>query len=281
MGDLKKQNADAATVASFGDEWTRFDQTALDAGELQVMFDKYFSVFPWTRLPADAEGFDMGCGSGRWAKLVAPRVGTLNCADASSEALAVAKSSLSDLKNVRFVHGSVDQVPIAKGSQDFGYSLGVLHHIPDTAAALASCTELLKPGAPFLVYLYYRFDNRPLWFRVLWRISELGRAAISPLPSAIKHVVTDVIAITVYWPLARLAKAAVRMGFDTSRLPLSFYRNASLYTMRTDSRDRFGTPLEQRFTRPEIKAMMENAGLQDITFSDAEPYWCAVGTRRA
>jgi hypothetical protein len=27
--------------------------------------------------------------------------------------------------------------------------------------------------------------------------------------------------------------------------------------------------------------MMEGAGLEDITFSSAEPYWCAVGRRRA
>ncbi len=47
--------------------------------------------------------------------------------------------------------------------------------------------------------------------------------------------------------------------------------------MRTDARDRFGTPLEQRFTAEEIKSMMEDAGFVDIRFSDAPPFWCAVG----
>ena len=37
--------------------------------------------------------------------------------------------------------------------------------------------------------------------------------------------------------------------------------------MRTDARDRFGTPLEQRFTKSEIKKMMEEAGLEKIKFS--------------
>jgi len=49
--------------------------------------------------------------------------------------------------------------------------------------------------------------------------------------------------------------------------------------MRTDSRDRFGTPLEQRFTRSEIKAMMLAAGLEDINFSDRFPFWVAVGKK--
>lgn len=51
--------------------------------------------------------------------------------------------------------------------------------------------------------------------------------------------------------------------------------------MRTDSRDRFGTPLEQRFTKAEIAAMMQDAGLVDIRFSEREPFWVACGTKAA
>jgi len=47
--------------------------------------------------------------------------------------------------------------------------------------------------------------------------------------------------------------------------------------MRTDSRDRFGTPLEQRFTKTEIEQMMHAAGLKDIVFSNHQPYWTALG----
>jgi hypothetical protein len=47
--------------------------------------------------------------------------------------------------------------------------------------------------------------------------------------------------------------------------------------MRTDALDRFGTRLERRFTKQQIKEMMTNAGLTDIRFSDAVPYWTAVG----
>jgi hypothetical protein len=47
--------------------------------------------------------------------------------------------------------------------------------------------------------------------------------------------------------------------------------------MRTDALDRFGTRLEQRFTRVEIKKTMEFAGLVNIKFSEEIPFWCAVG----
>lgn len=165
MLEKQKPNLDEATIASFADEWSRFDQSKLNEAELARIFESYFRIFPWDSLPPQAEGFDMGCGSGRWAKLVLSRVGLLHCIDASSEALAVAKRNLAKSSNARFVHATTDTVPLKENSQDFGYSLGVLHHIPDTQAAMNACVKLLKPGAPFLVYLYYRFDNRAAWFR--------------------------------------------------------------------------------------------------------------------
>jgi SAM-dependent methyltransferase len=272
-------NLDFATVESFGSEWAKFDQSALSHAELLHLFDCYFSIFPWHLLSPDAEGFDMGCGSGRWAKLVAPRVGRLNCVDPSGEALAVARSMLAQSGNVEFYQASVDGISLAPASQDFGYSLGVLHHTPDPEAALRSCVSLLKPGAPFLLYLYYRFDNRPLWFRLVWHAANAFRTLTSRLPTRAKFVVTDAIASAVYWPLARGAWVWEKLGNNPRTLPLSFYRNASFYTMRTDSRDRFGTPLEHRFTRVEIKTIMERAGLVDVHFSECEPYWCATGCK--
>lgn len=276
-------NVDEETVASFGDEWSRYSQSSLSEAEHARIFDDYFHIFPWNELRKDAEGFDMGCGSGRWAKLVAPKVGTLHCIDPSIEALAVAKRNLTHIpeaKQVHFHNAMSSTAPLASASQDFGYSLGVLHHIPDTAAALADCVRLLKPGAPFLVYLYYRFDNQPAWYRLIWKASEIGRRTISASPRRVKSVLTEGIAASVYLPLARSARIAEKLGRDVSSWPLSSYRELSFYTMRTDARDRFGTPLEQRFTKDEIREMMERAGLERIRFSDRVPYWCAVGYRK-
>ena len=271
-------NIDKKTVASFSDEWVRFHQSDLPQSELIGVFNTYFSIFPWELLAPKAEGFDMGCGSGRWAKFVCPKVGRLHCID-PSEAIEVAKRSLVGFDNVSFHKTSVDNSGLLTSSQDFGYSLGVLHHVPDTSAAIRSCAELLKPGAPLLLYLYYAFDNRSSWFRVLWRLTDFARRLIYRLPPALKHLVTDSIATLVYWPLARLSRFISGLGFDVHSLPLSFYRDHSFYTMRTDARDRFGTPLEQRFTRRQIEKMMLDAGLTEIRFSESAPYWCAVGVK--
>lgn len=277
---LKGINADQETVQGFGDEWTRLDQSQLSESERAQLFDRYFHIFPWHLLPDQARGFDLGCGSGRWAALVAPRVHRLHCIDASDSALTVARQNLAAHSNCDFHVASVDQIPPAVHSMDFGYSLGVLHHVPNTEAGLKACVERLKPGAPFLLYLYYAFDNRPWWFRLLWLASDRVRLVVSRLPMWLRYAVSQVIAAMIYYPLARLSWSLERVGMKVEGFPLSAYRDQSFYVMRTDALDRFGTKLEQRFTASQIRIMMERAGLDRITFSNSVPFWCAVGFKK-
>ncbi|MFN7948467.1 MAG: class I SAM-dependent methyltransferase [Blastocatellia bacterium] len=275
-----QSNQDARTVTGFGEEWTYYDQADLSEGELQQVFDLYFNIFPWDRLTRHSVGFDLGCGSGRWARVAAPRIGHLYCIDASEAALAIARKNLAGRENCSFVHASVDHLPFDDGTFDFGYSLGVLHHVPDTLAGIRACVRKLKPGAPLLLYIYYAFDNRPAWFRLLWRLSDLVRDFVSRLPFGPRNLLAQLIALLVYWPLARTARLLEILGFNVERLPLSIYRNNSFYVMRTDALDRFGTRLEYRFTAAEIQQMMQAAGLERITFSQSAPYWCAVGYKK-
>jgi SAM-dependent methyltransferase len=270
-------NLDPRTVAGFADEWLRFDQAGLAEDESAELFQNYFRIFPWTALPPRATGFDLGCGTGRWARHVAPMVGQLHCIDASAEALSVAKRNLRAHENCRFHAASVSAIPLSDYSMDFAYSLGVLHHVPDTLEGIRSCVAKLKAGAPFLIYLYYAFDNRPAWFRILWKSTDLLRNVISKFPHPLRYGLSQLIAVTVYLPLARLCHLFEWLGLDVSSLPLSYYRRRSFYTMRTDALDRFGTALEHRFSASQITQMLSDAGLERITLSDAPPFWCALG----
>ncbi|MGZ3420721.1 MAG: class I SAM-dependent methyltransferase [Polyangiales bacterium] len=273
-------NADRATVEGFGAEWKRFDYAGRSEKELADAFDEYFSLVDWSTIPSNARAFDVGCGTGRWARFVSERVGELHCIDASEEALAVAREKLRDRPNVRTHHASVDAMPIADGSMDFGYSLGVLHHVPDTEGALRACAAKLKPGAPFLVYLYYSLDNRSAVFRTLWRASDVMRRVVSRSPFRVRAAVAELIAGAVYWPLARTARALEKASVDVDAFPLSYYRDRSFYVMRNDALDRFGTRLEQRFSRVQVRDMLEAAGFENVRFREGAPYWCALATKR-
>ena len=274
-----RQNIDPLVADGFGDEWSRFDQSDLTPEEKERVFNEYFAIFPWHLLTEKAIGADIGCGSGRWASVVAGRVACLYCIDPSGAALNVARSNLAQFDNCRFLEAQVGDLKMPNNSLDFAYSLGVLHHVPDTLAGVKACVATLKPGAPFLLYLYYRFDDRPVWFRGIWAGSDLLRRVISKLPYRLRYIASQLVAGLVYWPFARTAKFLQRLGMNADGMPLAYYANRSFYVMRTDALDRFGTRLEQRFTRAEVEDMMTAAGLRNIKFSDHAPYWCAVGTK--
>jgi len=272
-------NIDEATARAFDAKWKVRTGGTGNPERTRRGFEQLFSLFPFDEL-AEGEGFDLGCGQGRLAVFVAPRVGRLHCIDPSANGLAVARRAMADCGNVEFHLAAVDAIPLSDGSQDFGYSMGVLHHVPDTEAALRACVAKLKAGAPFLLYLYYDFENRPLWFRAAWRASDLGRRTISRLPIRLRRLACDAIALAIYWPLSRLARLVEWAGGDADRVPLGSYRDARLGNMRMAALDRFGTALEQRFSRAGIEAMMRRSGLGEIRFRDGAPYWVAMGRKQ-
>lgn len=280
MSDKNNNELDKKVIKDFGHEWKKFDQSSINNEDLSRAFNQYFSIFPKDFLNKNKEGFDMGCGSGRWSKIIAPKIKKLNCIDPSSDALNVAKKNLINNKNVFFYNKGVNEKVLDTNSQDFGYCLGVLHHITETQNGIQSCFNILKKNSPFLIYLYYNFDNKPVWFKFVWKISDYFRKLISILPFIIKKKITFFIALSVYYPLSRLSKLFDSLGFNVINFPLSDYRNKTFYFMVTDSLDRFGTKLEKRFTKKEIENMLLKAGFVDIKFNNSAPYWVAIAWKK-
>src|SRR5262245_30737141 len=96
------KNLDARVTRGFGEEWSTFrqDEKNLAREERETIFEGYFRVFPWHLLPpGGGTGADIGCGTGRWSTMVAPRVAHLHLIDASSDALAVARENLARNQN--------------------------------------------------------------------------------------------------------------------------------------------------------------------------------------
>ena len=274
------RNLDHRVVKSFGEEWSRFDNQRLEVDELEEMFSCYTSVFPWEDLPDGSEGFDAGCGSGRWARFFAPRVGRLHCIDASEAALEVARTALASETNVEFRHEALSSIGLEDASCDFGYALGVLHHIPDTERAVAACAAKLKPAAPFLVYLYHDLEDRAWLNRLLLRAVTVVRFVVSRLPSKARSLVAEILAAVVYWPLARMARLVELAGRDPAILPLFQYRHRSFHVMRNDALDRFGTRLEKRYSKEGVRQLLEGAGFEKVVFSEGPPWWVVVARRQ-
>ena len=275
----ESENIDWETVESFGNEWEKFSH--FNKQEIEDIGNEYFDIVDETMLNKNTVALDMGCGTGRWTKYVASKAKFVEAID-PSKAVVSAVKLLEDRDNVRITQADVSNIPFPDESFDFVFSLGVLHHIPDTKDAMKKTVAKVKPGGHFLVYLYYDLDNKASYFRLIYGISNFIRRGICILPNGLKRFICDILAILFYAPMVLLSKAvnAIFGAKWLAYIPLSWYHNKSWKVIRNDALDRFGTPLEQRFKKEEIKQMMMDCGLTDIKFSNEPPYWHAVGRKK-
>ncbi len=271
-------NIDPDVVRSFGEEWNKFHK--FSKSTLGLICREYFDILDETMVNRDTYMIDIGCGSGRWSEYFINKVKFIEAVD-PSDAVFAADKLLGKADNVRITKASINTLPWQDEIFDFGMSVGVLHHIPDTQAALTECVKKIKKGGHFYVYLYYKLDNVGFLFRLLFNIADLVRRVVSRLPSGLKKLTCDVLAIVAYMPFILVSRALLFFGFKKAalKIPLSAYANKDFYIIRNDSLDRFGTTLEQRFSRAEIENMMKKAGLSNIRFGENTPFWHAVGKK--
>lgn len=272
-------NIDSKTVESFGEEWLKF--SSFSEEEIEIAGNQYFDIINETILNKDTSVLDLGCGSGRWTKFIAKKVKLVEAVDPSNAVFSANYLNRNE-KNVRVTQASVSNIPFEDNTFDFVICLGVLHHIPNTQQALTDLVKKIKKGGTILLYLYYSLDNRSNLYKFIFKTSSLLRLFVSKMPKPLKKITCDVIAFTIYLPLVlvvRFFQFIFGKQAWIRKIPLSYYSDKSINIIRNDSLDRFGTPLEQRFSKNEIKKMMTNAGLSNIVFSNNEPYWHMTGKK--
>jgi ubiquinone/menaquinone biosynthesis C-methylase UbiE len=272
------ENIDMDVVKSFGNEWNKFNRFSKKT--IDLICKEYFDIIDENIIHKDTYMIDIGCGSGRWSEYFLDKVGFIEAVD-PSDSIFAADELFAGAANIRLTRASVETMPWPDETFDFGISVGVLHHIPDTAKALMDCVKKIKKGGYFYVYLYYKLDNRGAFFKSLFYIADLVRKVVSKLPFSIKKIVCDVLAVVAYLPFVLFSKFLFAVGLrnTASKVPLSSYANKDFYIIRNDSLDRFGTKLEHRFTKEEVRSMMEKAGLSNIRFGERTPFWHAVGQK--
>lgn len=271
-------NIDHKTVGSFANEWKEF--SIFEENEIVHIGDEYFDLIDKNMINKNSYVLDLGCGMGRWAYYISSKVKFVEAIDPGESVFSAAKM-LKNKENVRISMAGADNIPFKDESFDFAFSLGVLHHIPDTKSALKNLVKKIKIDGYALIYLYYNLDNRGNFYRFIFYMSNLIRLIISRFPFKIKLFFCNLIATFIYLPLVGFSWL-IKKTFNNAfyhKIPLSYYLNKPFKVMRNDALDRFGTPLEQRFSKIQIIEMMKEAGLDFIKVSPKAPYWHAIGKR--
>jgi uncharacterized cofD-like protein len=144
-----------AYAASFGREWHFFRTVQLDSANGTRQSETAFrATTGWS--DADVEGrlvLDAGVGSGRYAEIVAQKGGEVVGVDLSC-AVDAAYQNVGRHPRVHIVQADIFALPFRDGEFDLAYSIGVLHHTPDTHRAFDCVARKVRAGGDLAVYLY-------------------------------------------------------------------------------------------------------------------------------
>lgn len=273
----KDSNFDQGVIDSFGQEWAQFKYLEGDSEEaLDCQFDAYCAPISLLHFNENYSiAADFGAGSGRWTSRLIPYFKLVYALEPSDGASSVLQAKFNGNSKVKVLKQTVGENSIHDETLDLGISLGVLHHIPNTSLAIKDISRKIKGGGYFLCYLYYNLEDKPLLYRIIFKYVDLLRLRISRTSHRQKKLITNWIAVSIYWPLSRFSRLASGLGLDVENFPLHQYARMPFKMLANDSLDRFGTVLEQRFSREDITEMLRegNFDIDTLVFSEFEPFW--------
>jgi SAM-dependent methyltransferase len=262
------------TAESFAYEWQHF-------GGLREEWEQNFLDYMRPHGPEFFEGLsvlDVGTGSGRHSQQ-AHRFGANVVAVDVGDSIDVARRNLPN--QVLTIQADAGALPFEQGSFDFVMSIGVLHHLPDPGGTLASIARYAQPGGRVRVYLYWVPPHR--WHRRLLGLVTAARRLTTRLPYRLLHAVCYPIAACAYGLFVlpyRLTRRIPSLRRLADALPLKTYADYPFAVCVNDQFDRFSAPIENRYTKQEVEAMMRAAGLVEVQVLPNHG-WVAEGTRPA
>jgi SAM-dependent methyltransferase len=216
------------------------------------------------RRPADRplRALFAGGGSGDGAIMLAQqlawagRPGEVVWLDRSAAArrVAEARAKLRGLANIRFVSGSLLDLPgLGLGAFDYVDCCGVLHHLPDPAAGLAALAAAIAPGGGLGLMVY----------------APHGRTGVYMLQDALR-----LLAPPDQPPPARLevARRLWRHLPETAWLRKNPWITDHLTGGDAGLYDLLLNPRDVAFTVPALLSLLAGAGLRPITFVEPVRY---------
>jgi SAM-dependent methyltransferase len=163
-------------VDSFSFEWNTHNRTQLDTFTQDSSSEEQF-IRKTGFTKEDLRGklvLDAGVGAGRYSDVVS-RWGANVAGVDLSYAVEASHNNFIDRPNVFIAQADISKLPFLPQSFDFIFSIGVLHHTPDTHRFFQYLVPLLKPGGTISIWVYPNegeYVTRSKWIPFTSRIPD-------------------------------------------------------------------------------------------------------------
>ncbi len=244
-----------AYASSFGRQWHWFRQVQLDSmsgGDESAR--ALAATTGWT--DADYSGrlvLDAGVGAGRFAEIAAEKGADVVGVDLT-RAIDAAYQNIGGRPNVHLVQADIFALPFREGAFDLAYSVGVLHHTPDPAAAFARVAAVVRRGGALAIYVYARYGPAH-------RCSDAIRVVTTRLPLTVVRALAA-LAIPAYY-LYRVPVLGSLLGIA---LPISVHPNWRWRWL--DTFDWYTPRYQWKFLYPEVFRWFRANGFRDVELLD-------------
>ena len=188
MGDESQERAAKHSLRATRDFWNAHPCDGQDqhAQRQKLRYGKEPWVFEKVQQVArrHADIVEIGCGQGTDAITMCtllPASGSYLGIDLSEASLAAARSAVEEVRErlqviPRFQQGNAENLPFEDSSLECVYSMGVLHHTPDTEKAINEIHRTLRPGGRAYLFLYRRWGPKVLAAHLLRFVQrQIGR----------------------------------------------------------------------------------------------------------
>lgn len=228
------------------------------------------------------KGIDIGSGCGYDTFIMAKNNPLVKIISMEiSEGAYKARELTKGLENVLVIKGSVLSIPIAESTLDFAYSFGVLHHTTDPEKGIREIARVIKRNSP--VYLYVYEDHSENRFKyIALKLIKAIRAVTTKMPAKVLYVLTFLaspfVIIIFSFPSRALKKFSFTRDFS-EKMPFNF--GTHLFSVAGDLYDRFGAPIEYRFSRQGIFDLLKRNGFVNISIGrmKATAGWVVRGVK--
>ncbi|MCX8044068.1 MAG: class I SAM-dependent methyltransferase, partial [Desulfobacterota bacterium] len=253
----------------FAFEWKRYPEY-LEEEERHVFLEET-QIKP--ELFQNRLTLDAGCGMGRFTRIAAALGAEVVGIDASDSVFRAARITM-QFDRAHMVQADIMRLPFRDNGFDIIYSLGVLHHTPDTRAAFSALVKKLKTGGLCSIWVYgtagrycnfrtnplkperARYLTTELLFRLYW-LGVLLREHVSRLLRR----------LTVHIPHPILYAACYILGL-VGAVPFLKYFTFSVHSnMKVrvlENFDWLAPPFQHHHTKEEVLAWFCEEGLTPV-----------------